>query len=502
MANNTLPANCWSRTPYYRPGGKLSAEQLNASQTDSLMRDRLINVSMHGVGVAFGYEIRTDDHGNIVIDNNCIHISCGLAFDKYGRMLLWPGGWIKIQDIIGNLPNSEGKYTLYVHYAEKSDTGDAFDPCDEGADWIDRCVAFTLQKYCTKLDCCAPDVDCQYCMTQKEWICTRNGFHSGVVPMDEQLKMACADVPKLSSSDCGKVSYDPDAGLALSCLSICDLDQDKHDCDPRFDFCPCTPVQSCEFRPVAYRNPLLFELINKDDVRLSKIASYSWSDWRMKSWSDQYRVPFNAFKRRAMACQADRKMNAADGFSLMFSCPVQKRTLHPLSVLMEIYIRENRPYYWKPSRIPIKVLHLDEHGDIVPENDKDDCHDDENECVWGLVICPLQDWIKYELEDTNSTILDCASRGQLARVEITLRGQLIRDCCDLMIDARPPDIDEDDPCKNRAGQARPGDDWISVFRVGPDSPPGHGYDDGYDKTHEYSQSDSVSTETSVIGENK
>ena len=89
---------------------------------------------------------------------------------------------------------------------------------------------------------------------------------------------------------------------------------------------------------------------------------------------------------------------------------------------------------------------------------------------------PLED--DDELVDEDSTILDCANKGQLARVEITLRGQLIRDKCDLMIDARPPDIDVDDPCGDRAGQARPGGDWVSVFRVGPDARPD---DDKYDQ---------------------
>jgi hypothetical protein len=470
MAHDSFPRDCWSRTPYYRPGGKLSAEQLNVSQADAVKRDRLVNVAMHGVGVAYGYEVRTDEQGHIVIEDGCIHISCGLAFDRYGRMLFWRGGGLSIGDIVGCKPDREGEYTLRVHYAEKSDNGDAFDPCHEGSDWVDRCVAFTLKESCEPWNCCAPDVPCEECMTRKEWICTRNGFHQGAVPMDDQLAYACAEIPELAASDCGRVAYDPEAGLPLSCVEICDLDRDKRDCDPRPGFCPCTKVESCRMRPVAYRNPLLYELINKDDVRLSKIASYSWSDWRLVAWSNQYRVPFSAFKRRATACRSGRSMNAKHGFSVMFTCPVQRRTLHPLSVLMEIYIRENRPHYWKSSRIPIKVKHLDENGEVLSD-------DAEDKCVWGLLICPLEDWIRYELDDPNSTILDCANRGQLARVEITLRGQIIRDCCGLMIDARPPDIDEDDPCGNRAGQERPGDDWISVFRVGPDAPPGHGYDD-------------------------
>lgn len=471
MAHDDTHSNdCWSRTPHYRPGGKLSAEQLNAAQSDAVMRDRLVNVAMHGVGVAYGYQIKTDAHGHILLHDNCIEISCGLAFDDYGRMLFWRGGRVSMHDIIGHKPDYTDVYTLHVHYAEKSDQGGPFDPCHEGTDWVDRCVVFTLKRGCDTFDCCAPDVPTDACMTRKEWACLRNGFHDGVVPMDDDLAKACADIPPLSASHCGRVSFDPNAGLPLSCVHICDLDEKKHDCDPRFDFCPCTEVESCAVRPVAYRNPLLREMINQDDVPLAKIKGYSWSNWRMKKWGDQFRVRFAAFKDRSKSCMEGGVIDARDGFSVMFTRPVQRDTLHPLSVIMEIHIRENRPYYWKPVRVPIDVIPLDHNEHVVVDTDPADC-------VWGLLICPLEDWIKYELDDKNSTILDCANRGQLARIEITLRGQIIRDCCGLMIDARPPDIDKGDPCKDRAEQGRPGGDWISVFRVGPDAPPGHGYDE-------------------------
>ena len=489
MAHDDFPNECWSRTPRYSAGGKLTAEQLNASQADAVKRDRLVNVAMHGVGIAHGFEIKTDKStGHVVIEDRCITIGCGLAFDKYGRMLFWRGGRLKINDVVGCKPDHKGKYTLHIHYAEKSDKGGAFDPCHEGTDWVDRCIAFTLTPKCERWDCCAPDVPCEDCMTRKEWVCTRNGFYQGVVPKDDQLDHACEDPPALASSDCGRVSYDPEAGLPIACIAICDLnaptddgeskDSDKtdekdkaeggpgygkpeqhpHDCDPDYGFCPCHAVESCSIRPVAYRNPLLYELINQDDVRLSKIDRYSWSDWKMEEWSDKCRVPFSKFKARAMACKEGR--DPQHGFMVMFTCPVQRKTLHPLSVLMEIYIRENRPHYWLPHRVPIDVRHLDQQGQIIA----DDCEED---CVWGLLICPLDDWIEYELEDKNSTILDCANRGQLARVEITLRGSEIRDCCGLMIDVCPPDINENDPCGNRAGQSMPGGLFTTVFRVGP-----------------------------------
>lgn len=464
-------ADCWSRTPRYRPGARLTAEQLNASQADAVRRDRMVNIAMHGIGVAYGFQLRTNGKGQMVVEDGCIHVSCGLAFDRYGRMLFWGGGHLSVAGTIGLRPDCAGPFTLSVHYAERADQGGAFDPCREGSDWVERCVAFTLKRGCEAHDCCAPDVPADQCMTRKEWICTRNGFEPGDVPMDDALCNACADAPPLAASDCGRVAFAPEAAIPLACVEICDVDRGKPDCHPRLEFCHCGRIESCAVRPVAYRSRLLYELINLDDVPLAKIADYSWSEWELREWSDRHRVPFAAFRRRAKACQAERP-NPRDGFSVMFSRPVQRRTLHPLSLIIDIYILEGRANYWEPWRIPTHIHHLDEHGQIIPEASAETC-------VWGALICPEDDWIKYEIDDPKSTILDCANEGRLARVEITVRGQIIRDCCGLMIDARPPDIDLRDPCRNRAGQQRAGDDFVSIFRIGRDRREGDDQDGDY-----------------------
>jgi len=458
--------DCWSRIPNFRPGARLTAEQLNASQADSIRRDRLVNIAMHGVGVAYGYRVETDDEGRMIVRDGCIKVSCGLAFDRYGRMLFWGGGYLKMEDIIGHKPGCKGPFTLSVHYAEKSDQGGAFDPCHEGTDWVKRCVVFTLRKGCSPHDHCAPDIPVDECMTRREWICTRNGFAQGDVLMDKALDNACVDPPPLVASDCGRVAYDPDAGIPLSCVEICDLDQDqdqdREGCKPRYGFCPCGRVDNCNLRPVAYRNRLLHELINLDDLPLAKIRDYSWAEWELREWSDDNRVPFSEFGQRVRACHM-YPVDPRAGFSLMFTRPVQRRTLHPMSIIMDIFILESRANYWEPWRISTRIRHLDENGRILDENSP-------GECAWGAMICPEEDWIKYEIDDPKSTILDCANQGRLARVEITVRGQIVRDCCGLMIDARPPDIDRHDPCANRAGQERAGDDFLSVFRVGRNYP--------------------------------
>ncbi len=487
MKDEHAPKDCWSSTPYYRPGTRLTAEQLNAAQEDAVRRDRLVNVAMHGVGVAYGFEIRTNDDGRMIVEDGCIYVSCGLAFDRYGRMLFWRGGYLHVRDIVGSSPQCEGKYTLVVHYAEQADRDDCFDPCSESSGWVRRCVAFTLKRDCEQAEFCAPEIPEDECMTRRDWICIRNGFQQGAVPMDEVLKYACADPEPLKETDCGRVAYDPYSGIPLSCLEICDVDREKEDCHPRYEFCHCGCVESCCIRPVAYRNQLLYELINLDDVPLAKVESYSWSRWELKRWSDSDRMPFSAFRRLVKNSQ---QLNVAGGLSLMFDRPVQRDTLHPMSVILDIYILETRADYWEPWRIPLEILHLDKHGRIVGD-------DWEDECVWGVLIKPEDAWIEYEIDDKKSTILDCANRDRLARVEIKLRCQIIRDCCGLMLDARPVDIDLEDPdgrckihCGHRAGQDRTGGDFLSLFRIGRDKAEDCD-DDEYPDSEEYVHGDKI-----------
>ena len=82
-----------------------------------------------------------------------------------------------------------------------------------------------------------------------------------------------------------------------------------------------------------------------------------------------------------------------------------------------------------------------------------DLHED---CAGGVRLVPEDDWIQAEITGRRSTLF------YGARIEFTLRGQLLRDKCGQMLDARPLDIDSCARC-----QARPGDDFVTVFRVAP-----------------------------------
>ena len=522
------PDPCWSKLPVYRPGGKLSAEQLTAGQDDTLLRDRLLTRALHGIGVVFGLDIETTDDGQVKVCDNCIHIGCGLALDRHGRMLYWPGGRLCYDDLIGCKPSGEGCYTLKIHYAERPDKG-GWDRCHEGADWMHRCVVFSLEEGCEPHDPCPDDLPDDLCLSRRDYVCARTGQWPSKEHAARDLEHACEPIPPLDESECTRFGYARDAGIALACVPVCDLDRDKDHCPPRMGFCD-RPVEcgeraedaveakqektreeagretaeaaverlgrhaedpgrkhdagkpgcgcededrenrcrarSCDVRQVAYRSPLLYELLNDTDVRLARVLAVGWKRWVLGRWED--RMPLSEFKARTEACMTDCDGAVGDasglpwmqGFAALFSRPVRADTLHPMSVTMDVWIRDNEidPHCddsvaqvvgWTPQRVPVEILPLavDDRG-----------------LAHGVRICPSGSWVRLRRKHIDR----CANSDQHARVEITFRGQTIRDACGCMLDARPPDLTCRDHCGTKTGQARPGGDLVMAFRVGPD----------------------------------
>ncbi|MEL6168982.1 MAG: hypothetical protein AAFR35_09840 [Pseudomonadota bacterium] len=511
------PKTCWSSLPVYRPGGRLSAEQLMTEQRDAEMRERLLNLALHGTGVVHGFDIAMTEDGRVKVTDGCIHVGCGLALDPRGRTLYWAGGPVAMDDIVGKLPDGDGCYTLAVHYAERADQG-VWDPCHDGASWVHRCVAFTLSAGCTGSENCPERLPEDTCAPRRDFVCHRIGTY-GAEHRSPDLDLACVTPPPLEQSDCGRVGLEKAAGIPLVCLGICDLDKDDAHCPPRFGFCPCeTPEPTCDddeepqkyppkypqgarpaaeeiahggkipdgkrdedpcdcgsttpcdMRPVAYRAPVLWEAINGADIDLPKIAKYTWWKHALGPW--ETRMPISEFRDRVLACVAvgdgecDRTEGRSDGFAIAFTKPVLAETLHPLSILFEIYIRENeydreygkeRVVNWKHHRVPVHIEPL------LTEEDR--------HCAWGAAICPSDSWWRY----IERSLERCANDGQLARVEITVRGQKITDKCGCMLDAQPPELTCRDHCGTKTGQSRPGGDWVSLIRIGEDTG-----DDAYD----------------------
>lgn len=247
----------------------------------------------------------------------------------------------------------------------------------------------------------------------------------------------------------GGWAYDPDprVGVPLACLTICDLTGERSDaqddasedeaadsedaaadCEPRWGFCRGSKPNSIRVRPIVYRNPLLYELTRCCDVELPRIEDISWQAWIDRGW--EYQVPWDDF--------ATVMADPSKGFSVGFTKPIDPDTLHEASFFITVFYQDDDGS-WRNYRAPVDRL-------IPVERD--------GKVRLAQLIPDQGEWLGAEITGKRSHLFDGC------RVEVTLRGQLIRDECDRMLDARSIGRKCDSAC-----EARPGDDFVTVFQV-------------------------------------
>jgi hypothetical protein len=495
----------WSYRPHFTPRQLLTADQLNAGLNDELFRQQLLSRAVHGYGVVTGLGPRANDCGELEVERGCFHLSGGLALDRLGRMLYWAGGRIGLRDIVGELPDCPGHYTLSAHYAIQRRRPPGCHPFDdERTNWWWQGVVFTLRPYCGHVGRDCPDHPEGACPGHDHYLCRRTGAISGDrpgdIPVSDDVAWVLAEPGPLCPTDDGWWEYDPDPEVCvpIGCFQICDLANDDHGhpraeqgtaessgagpvqspepasdapnkpdesgrderqtpCEPRYGFCRM-PVEACRVRPLVYRNPLLYELANCCDVELARVERVSWQDWIDRGWSTP--VPWDEFERRITEAASYRpgEGSGRQGFEIWFSHPIEVATINDASIFLTAVVAEKRADYLTYERVPMRDLTLlGQDGDLAR----------------GVRLVPANDWIRAEITGRRSTLFDGAY------FELTIRGQLLRDRCHQQLDARSLDIADDARC-----QARPGGDFVSVFQVGrrhgrPD------HEDEHDETAEH-----------------
>ncbi len=413
------------RRPHFSPRQLLTSDQLNLEQAFHLETLRRALHGLTGSGVVYGYSLTIDQSGKLKVENGCIEIGCGLAFDHHGRQLYWPGGWISIDDLAGEKPTSQCEYTLCIHYAEHRAAGSrdstGCGSCDTNGDdvlWVDHGVVFTLKEGCDE-----KESECKTwdgCPDINDYVCER---------LDQE---PCYEAPEeLRPANCDGEYYDPHHGIPLACVYICDLSRNQEQCGPQYGFCDDEP-SVCNYRPFVYRNELLYRLIRGDHLNYAQVKELSWQEWILyeKEWCDQ--IPWDVFINR---------VKAGDGFVITFSKPIQTRTLNPGSIILSAAIKEARTDYWESRRIPLS---------ITPG--------DSGDCTRSVTLIFEDNWCQCEILDQRSTL----EYGVI--IELTIRGSLVRDKCGCMLDARPLGYEETD---HHCCQSRPGGDFIALFRVAP-----------------------------------
>jgi hypothetical protein len=427
----------WLERPVFRDDQRLTPERLNRIYENLSGRLRHTTLGIAGPGVVYGFKLREDAEGKCEVRDGCIYLTCGLAFDCFGRQLYWPGGWVCIKDLCGEPPECPGNYTLWAHYAERPSTGDDRCGCDDYvADWPREGVRFTVTRDCERVNCDCPE-HCGECVTLCEYICGRLNSHDGHIAEDKTLHKICHDPGKLCNVGCDDWLYDHGAGLALACVTIVDLTRDRKDCEPRYGF-DADRAKVCGARRHVYRNPLLFELIRGCHLDHARVRDVSFRRWLPRRGVGQ--IDFAEF--------ADEMRS---GVKVWFTEPIAIDTLHPASVFLTAIIQERDSKFLDVLRFPIAQDKPGVKG--IEYLDKvDDDH------AMGIHYMFDEEWIDGQfVRSTSRFQCDIPSL-----IELTVRGAMLRDRCGCMLDARPFDIPDDKP-----GSAMPGDDFVVAFRVRP-----------------------------------
>lgn len=414
----------WTRRPLFSPSQMLTAEQLNLMMHEEHGRTEKLMRGLHGHGVIFGLAVTREE------EPTPLKVSCGMALDPHGRLLYWSGGGVTLDDMVP-MPDCQGLFTLSIHYARREVPGSGCGPCSDQPQWIEEGVIYSLRHEgdeCRRIDrgCVRPREACgdeeARCIGLDEYVCLRNGSDEGPLDSADDLEWACREPGALTRIGCRDVFYDAGAGIPIACLEVRNLCENPK-CDPQWGFGEV--LETCEVRPWVYRTPLLYELIKGCQNDLARVESVNWGEipGSAGGWPDD--VTWEQF---AGALRA--------GPEIIFTKAVRTDTVHPGSVFLTAILWERQADYMLTRRIPASLQPVDADNGFAK--------------TFRLRV--NLDWIRNEI-DTRSEL---KSGG---RVELTIRGQMIRDRCDNLLDALPLGYEPRTP-----PHSRPGGDFVALLR--------------------------------------
>lgn len=445
-ADQTSPRR-WTRRPSFSPNQLLTAQQLTTLVDGQRAQSEMLMRALHGRGVIFGYAVtpgrrevdaRDCEQGWTDVGSTALEISCGMALDRHGRLLHWPGGTLCYDELVNQKDCGE-VYTLRAHYAEQRVGKGGCGPCADQPDWIEDGIVFSLEEGCHPADRRCPTHE--YCTSWDEYICARTASGGGELPIPDDLESACEGPGKLCPVECSDLSYDAGAGIPIACVRIGNLAE--KDCPERWGFRALGGA--CAVRPHVYRTPLLYELVHGCQNDLARVESLSWEDWCIGFGTAEFddRVPWKEFAR---------KFREPGELVLTFTRPIRTSTVHRGSIFFTATRWEKEADYVVTRRIPANPEPL-EAGDYARE--------------FRITINPQ--WVRNEIRTPSYLRAG-------GRIELTVRGQMLRDRCGNMLNAVPIGYDPESP-----GLSQPGGDFMAVFRFAkaPEKPqpPADSYED-------------------------
>jgi hypothetical protein len=424
-----------ARNRFFR-GKSMKAEEFTLEQRYGIERRRLLNRSVAGWGVVYGFAMSCCENEHE--KPHPIAVGDGFALDRHGREVVlcdkrtldrtdtflvrehgtdWAAVSIDAVD--------PGVYVLSVHYAERQ-YGDAKIPEGCGCpkpekNFTCETAVFSLRR-CDECPCAEARCDrrCR-CGTCGRCPAAGRGPHACL----------CQWIEETSPPSCGPLrawngfDVDPADGIPIACVRL-EVNPDR---------CSTSIVgivtDDCGPRRLVKNNDLLYDLLRGCD--LTHIAQVSWHAWHRSpaavKWSD-FAAQFHP--------------DGTTDFSVVFSGPVLVETIHPDVVTMTAITLEQATGWRVLHRVPIRALDPST-GSNVPPGTTDRMR----------VVVPKR-WFDDEIARLEESWLTERS----FHVEIEIRGDYILDCHHQAVDANAVGL--------RAaptGNGTPGGIYLSNFHV-------------------------------------
>lgn len=479
--HQTKPSECCGksecetglRNNYYE-GKRLSVDSFRIEQKYALERRRLLNRSIHGWGVVYGYGI------SFATKKNCgeggepgLAIGAGLALDRCGRELLQTETWIGSGDVIfldekyapiqsklaiaafeekeknrPRLGSQRWCWQLSVHYAERNIAPvTVADQCRcEHDEWDHTCetVRYTL-RLVPWSECCK-DFACDlHCECGAGPCCDELfGPHFAAPPAVQKrggCRCLCDHLTGLKvDPDCCSLRkvgeppmrIDPWNGVPLACVELV-----SDHCD---GWTFRSVIEDCGPRRLVKRNDLLFDLIRGCD--LTRISEIGWADWHRS----RDMIPFDEFSAAFGVGAGRRDAFLTTNFWVKFSRPVRQATLRPDCFAMTVMTGEREGGWWQTFRVPI----VDVDTSLFPSEPGDP-----NDHVRSAAIVVDKAWVEDAVRGYRTIF-----HGSETRVELEVRGDFIVDCNGQTVDANAVGL-----APHPSGNGAPGGVFLSTFTV-------------------------------------
>lgn len=461
------PCGAGLRNRYFA-GKRMKAAAYAIEQEYEIGRRRLINRSVLGWGVVWGFGLLLADDGaqnvkqEAMAKGSTLTVGPGFALDRHGReisleapIMLGSGNtvilkqgfsgprWQKAENV------TPGRYVLAIHYAERP-AGTVVPVecgCDEPQhDRVCETAVFSLRPidgdercHCGEVGC--RDIDGCY----SGWACDSDGRgpQGRLCAWAEGREDAGAG-PSLA--ECDGLAFDAAAPVDLACLTVVG---GGGRCEPLL---VGSIDDVCSPRRLVKTNDLLYDLIRGCD--LTRIKDVSWQalhrrlDWENPvAWEDFLALLKPAKPAPAKAEKAEkpeRTKVGTTGLSVSFTGPVLVSTLLLDTIVISIHTTNNESGWRLGRRVPVDRL--------IPVGASGSGGD---ATATGFVVHVDPDWLADEVDSNKSWF-----NGGTFLCEIEIRGSLIRDCSGQAVDADPRGMDG-----LISGNGTPGGIFHSSFAV-------------------------------------